>query len=219
MHSSYWDSSSRLIPTRYESEFYRSSPRWEMAPFQTMSVPFQPLSSTPPFPTSFPPPPPPEFSSSLMRYPTQERQSHDFEREMRRMNTEMAKMMDSMKVNQPASNVDDWRLTENFRMENPIQTYQDGTRKFHLKFDMRQFKPEEIQVRTAGNQLTVSAKHDEKDPNKSLFREYNRSYVLPKDVQPDRLTSKLSTDGVLTIEAPLPALDSPREKLIPIKHN
>lgn len=183
-----------------------------------------PHSHTPPFPTTLPPlQPPPEFSSNLMQYPSREKQQMDFEREMRRMNNEMSKMMENMQRSTPGpaplQNVDDWRLTENFRMENPIQSFADGSRKFHLQFDMRQFKPEEIQVRTAGNTLTVSAKHDEKDPNKSVFREYNRSYVLPKDVAPDRLSSKLSTGGVLTIEAPLPALEGPKEKLIPIKHN
>lgn len=211
----YESSSSRIIPTRYETDLWRSPrwdvPRWEVAP----------LSRTPPFPTSFPPPPPPEFSTSLVHYPPREQQRMDFEREMQRMNDEMKRMMDNFQRNTPAplQNVDDWRLTENFRMENPIQTYADGSRKFRLEFDMRQFKPEEIQVRTSGNSLTVSAKHDEKDPSKSVFREYNRSYVLPKDVHPEQLTSKLSTGGVLTIEAPLPAIEGPREKLIPIKHN
>ncbi|XP_052219587.1 body wall muscle protein HR-29-like [Dreissena polymorpha] len=217
MHSS-WETSSRLIPTRYETDFYRhSSPRWELAPFQ-------PMSYTPPFPTTFStfaPPPAPEFSRSLVHYPPprESGQSLEMEREMRRMNEEMGRMMDNMKVMNPISNIDDWRLTENFRMENPIQSYGDGSRKFSLQFDLRQFKPEEIQVRTSGNQLTVSARHEDKDAGKAVFREYNRSYVLPKDVAPERLTSKLSTGGVLTIEAPLPALEGPREKLIPIKHN
>lgn len=213
MHSSMYGSS-RIIPTRYETaDLWRTSPRWEVAPF----------SQTPPFPTTLPPMSPPEFSSSLVHYPSRERQQFEFEREMKRMNEEMNKMMENMQRSAPApaplQNVDDWRLTENFRMENPIQTFADGSRKFRLQFDMRQFKPEEIQVRTAGNSLTVSAKHDEKDPNKAVFREYNRSYVLPKEVNPERLSSKLSTEGVLTIEAMLPALEGPREKLIPIKHN
>lgn len=207
MHSS-WEYSNRIVPTRVDSDPWR---RWELG---------FPRSQTPPFPTHVQPIPPPEFSSSLMQYPmSRDRHSADFEREMRRMNDEMSKMVANMQKSAPVSNVDDWRLTENFRMENPIHTYGDGTRKFQLQFDVRQFKPEEIQVRTAGNQLTVHAKHDEKDPNKAVFREYNRSYILPKDVNPERLSSKLNVDGVLTIEAPLPALEGPREKLIPIKHN
>ena len=143
----------------------------------------------------------------------------DFDREMKRMNNEMSKMFNNMQKYTPPATVDDWRLTENFRLENPVQSFADGTRKFQLQFDLRQFKPEEIQVRTSGNTLTVSAKHDEKDPNKSVFREYNRSYQLPKDIVVERMTSKLSTDGTLSIEAPLPVIEGPREKLIPIKHN
>lgn len=220
---------SRIIPTHYDNgDFWRSSPLWERRPLWDRMgdrmprwesprweiTPFQPLSSTPPFPTSFPPPPPPpDF------YPIRERSSGNFETEMRRMNDEMNRMMSNMNRMMPMSNVDDWRLTENFKMDNPIQTSPDGARKFHLEFDMRQFKPEEIQVRTAGNTLSVYAKHEEKDSGKSVFREYNRSYLIPKDVQPDRLSSKLSTGGILTIEAPLPAIEGPREKLIPIKHN
>lgn len=248
MHSSSWESSSRIIPTRYETDVWRSQPRWEMTPFSpTPSFPPAPsfshtpvyshtpaYSHTPPFPTTSTLPPivpPPEFSSSLVHYPSREKQQVDFEREMRRMNDEMGRMMDTMQKSSassvsgsapgpaPLQSVDDWRLSDNFRMENPIRTFGDGTRKFHLEFDLRQFTPEEIQVRTSGNSLTVSAKHDEKDPNKSVFREYNRSYVLPKGVNPERLTSKLSTGGILAIEAPLPALEGPREKLIPIKHN
>lgn len=225
MHSSSFESStSRIIPTRYETDIWRTprweSGRWDSPRWETPRWELAPFTHTPPFPTTLPPPPP-EFSSSLVHYPSRERQQVDFEREMRRMNDEMSRMMENMQKSAPAplQNVDDWRLTENFRMENPIHTYADGTRKFHLEFDMRQFKPEEIQVKTSGNTLTVSAKHDEKDPNKSVFREYNRSYVIPKDVAPERLTSKLSTGGVLTIEAPLPAIENPREKLIPIKHN
>ncbi|XP_053380105.1 heat shock protein beta-1-like [Mercenaria mercenaria] len=126
-----------------------------------------------------------------------------------RQKTQIIGEQDKTKMSKPApvQNVDNWRLTENFRMQNPIQTLDDGTRKFILQFDLRQFLPvrEEIQVRTTGNSLTVSAKHIDTDANKSAAREYRRSYVLPKDIKLETLTSKLSS-GTLTIEAPLPAL-------------
>ena len=231
---------SRIIPTQHDGgDFWRNSPmfenrrplfersnprwdapRWETTPFQPMTSSFAPMTamspmSTPPFPTSFNAPAPPNDF-----YPVREHRMNNFEGEMRRMNDDMNKMMSNMNRMMPMSgNVDDLRLTENFKMDNPIQTAPDGSRKFHLEFDMRQFKPEEIQVRTAGNTLSVHGKHEEKDTGKSVFREYNRSYLIPKDVQPERLASKLSTGGILSIEAPLPALEGPREKLIPIKHN
>lgn len=199
--------SPRDIPIRYETDLWRPV-RWEP------SFPAYRYSS---------PSPPPEFSSSLVHYPSRERQLGTFDNEMRRMNEEMERMMKNMQqlapVQAPASSVDDWRLTENFRLENPIITERDGSRKFKLQFDVRQFKPEEISVRTAGNTLSVHAKHEEKDQGKSAFREYNRQYTLPKDVHSEQLTSKLSTEGVLSIEAPLPAIEGRGEKLIPIKHN
>lgn len=48
-----------------------------------------------------------------------------------------------------------------------------------------------------------------------MYREYNREFLLPKGVNPERIKSSLSKDGVLTVEAPLPAIGS-GEKLIPI---
>ncbi|XP_026685994.1 alpha-crystallin B chain-like [Diaphorina citri] len=63
----------------------------------------------------------------------------------------------------------------------------------------------------------VHAKHEEKSDSKSVYREYNREFLLPKGTNPESIKSSLSKDGVLTVEAPLPALGAP-EKLIPIAH-
>lgn len=167
------------------------------------------------------------------------------ESEMRRMGEEMRRMCDSMSRNvvpaplntptltsvthtpfpaiqqssyQTVPSVDDWRLSENFRMDNPIVQERDGARKFYLEFDVSHFKPEEISVKTSGNQLSIHARHDEKDPSRQAYREFSRQYVLPKEVKPEFLTSKLSERGKLTIEAPLPALSNGRDKMIPIEH-
>lgn len=63
----------------------------------------------------------------------------------------------------------------------------------------------------------VHAKHEEKTESKSVYREYNREFLLPKGTNPESIKSSLSKDGVLTVEAPLPAIGS-GEKLIPIAH-
>lgn len=63
----------------------------------------------------------------------------------------------------------------------------------------------------------VHAKHEEKTESKSVYREYNREFLLPKGTNPELIKSSLSKDGVLTVEAPLPAIAS-GEKLIPIQH-
>lgn len=63
----------------------------------------------------------------------------------------------------------------------------------------------------------VHAKHEEKTESKSVYREYNREFLLPKGTNPEQIKSSLSKDGVLTVEAPLPAITA-GEKLIPIQH-
>ena len=52
-----------------------------------------------------------------------------------------------------------------------------------------------------------------------VYREYHRSFVLPKDLNVETLKSSLNRDGILTIEAPLPALPAaPQESTIAIEH-
>lgn len=41
--------------------------------------------------------------------------------------------------------------------------------------------------------------------------------MLPKGTNPESIKSSLSKDGVLTVEAPLPAIEG--EKMIPIAQN
>lgn len=95
---------------------------------------------------------------------------------------------------------------------------QDGNEKsLKLRFDVSQYAPEEIVVKTVDNKLLVHAKHEEKTESKSVYREYNREFLLPKGTNPEQIKSSLSKDGVLTVEAPLPAITA-GETLIPIQH-
>ncbi|XP_022900480.1 heat shock protein beta-1 isoform X2 [Onthophagus taurus] len=94
----------------------------------------------------------------------------------------------------------------------------DGDKKsLMLRFDVSQYTPEEIVVKTVDNKLLVHAKHEEKSESKSVYREYNREFLLPKGTNPEQIKSSLSKDGVLTVEAPLPAITS-GETMIPIQH-
>uniref|UniRef100_A0A0B7A866 SHSP domain-containing protein n=1 Tax=Arion vulgaris TaxID=1028688 RepID=A0A0B7A866_9EUPU len=147
-----------------------------------------------------------------------ERQLGTMDMDMQRMASEMRRMYQDMQHLMPVdANPDSWRKKENYLLDNPVYHDQSlGRELFRLQFDVRQFKPEEISVKTVGSNLTVHAKHEEKLEGKSLHREYHREYVLPKDMNPENLVSKLSRDGVLTIEAPLPVTDGNR--LIAIKH-
>jgi len=114
----------------------------------------------------------------------------------------------------------DFRLAEADNMVNPVVNDKDGNRKLQYSLDVRQFKPEEINIKTKDGALQVHAKHEEDTEHGKVYREYHRSCTLPKDLDPQTLKSQLGHDGVLRIEAPLPkALDAPpKEKKIAIKH-
>jgi HSP20 family molecular chaperone IbpA len=100
-------------------------------------------------------------------------------------------------------------------LHSPLIQEDGEEKKLKLRFDVAQYTPEEIVVKTVDNKLLVHAKHEEKTDTKSVYREYNREFLLPKGTNPEMIRSSLSKDGVLTIEAPLPALAA-GEKLIPI---
>ncbi|XP_066153993.1 protein lethal(2)essential for life-like [Euwallacea fornicatus] len=85
--------------------------------------------------------------------------------------------------------------------DNSIQVDKD---KFQANVDIQQFKPEEITVRLEGdNTVIVEGKHEEKqDEHGFISRHFVRRYVLPDDVDAQKVQSRLSSDGVLSISAP-----------------
>ncbi|XP_020613640.1 uncharacterized protein LOC110051894 [Orbicella faveolata] len=71
--------------------------------------------------------------------------------------------------------------------------------KFQRKLDFRGFKPEEIKLQLRGNKLIITGlqvceRHQSR-------RSANRCILLPDDVDPSSVTSFLSKEGLLTIEA------------------
>merc|ERR1740131_722644 len=79
-----------------------------------------------------------------------------------------------------------------------------GSKELNLRFDVSEYTPEEIMVKTVDNKLLVHAKHEESGGGKSIYREYNREFLLPTGTNPELIRSSLSKDGILTVEAPLP---------------
>lgn len=72
-----------------------------------------------------------------------------------------------------------------------------------MNLDVQQFKPEEVNVKVVNNYVVVNAKHEERnDEHGFISREFTRRYLLPSDVNPDAISSSLSSDGVLSIQAP-----------------
>lgn len=75
---------------------------------------------------------------------------------------------------------------------------------FKVILDVQQFKPEEINVKVVDRYIVVEAKHEEKrDEHGYISRQFVRRYLLPDRADVDKVSSNISTDGVLTILAPL----------------
>ncbi|XP_067001507.2 protein lethal(2)essential for life [Anabrus simplex] len=106
-----------------------------------------------------------------------------------------------------------WRhLTARDSGVSNVQYDKDG---FKVNLDVQQFKPEEITVKTVGNSVIIEGKHEErKDEHGYISRQFQRRYTLPKDVDPNTVTSKLSSDGILTIEGPRKALPPPENERV-----
>ena len=85
-----------------------------------------------------------------------------------------------------------------------------GDNKFQVSFDVAQFKPEEINVRTQDHKLIVHAKHDDIHDGRTSTREFSRQVDIPKHMDVEKLVSTLSSDGILQIEMehPVPSYDS-----------
>lgn len=94
----------------------------------------------------------------------------------------------------------DEATVKNLFVEDP----EHKSRVFRMSFDVNNYDPKEIQVRVEDRCLVVEAKHlDSKDGSK-YTKEFCRKIQLPVDVEASKLTSTLSTDGILSVQAPVP---------------
>ncbi|XP_076867154.1 crystallin, alpha B, b [Brachyhypopomus gauderio] len=87
---------------------------------------------------------------------------------------------------------------------------------FTVNLDVKHFAPEELTVKINGHYIEIHAKHeDRQDDHGFVSREFLRKYRLPAGVDPAKVTSSLSSNGVLTVTAPRSPADAP-ERSIPI---
>merc|ERR1712157_100259 len=88
---------------------------------------------------------------------------------------------------------------------------------FTKKFQLRDFKPEDIQIRvTADKRVVVEAKQEVKEETDGFqsyqLKEFKQSVDVPENVNIEKLTSSLNEQGLLTISAPLLSLPEPTKK-------
>ena len=84
-----------------------------------------------------------------------------------------------------------------------IQNTPDGKKQLQLKFDMQDFKPEEVSVKKDKNRLEVHAHHEEKEPNRVACKVFHQQYHLPKNVRLAKMEYAMDPEGTLTVKSPV----------------
>ncbi|XP_011198113.2 heat shock protein 67B1 [Bactrocera dorsalis] len=91
---------------------------------------------------------------------------------------------------------------------------------FQVSMNVKQFAPNELTVKTIDNCIVVEGQHEDKEDGHGVIsRHFIRKYMLPKGYDPSEVLSTLSSDGILTVKAPPPALktDETTERIVDIQ--
>ena len=83
-----------------------------------------------------------------------------------------------------------------------IEEDDNGNKKYKMVFDIGDFKPSEIQIKTEGRLLAIKGDRELVAGTATESKQFNREITLPDFVEPTTVTSFLS-DGVLTLEGPV----------------
>lgn len=74
--------------------------------------------------------------------------------------------------------------------------------KYKMMIDVKDFKPENINVKVVDDTVVVEGKIEKKEGNAVSTQMFTRRFMLPPTVNLNRVSSALTRDGVLTINAP-----------------
>lgn len=90
--------------------------------------------------------------------------------------------------------------------------------KFQINLDVQQFAPNEISIMASANSIIIEGKHEEKqDEHGFISRQFKRRYIIPAGHDINQIKSSISSDGILSIIAPIKAIkESGSQKSIPI---
>jgi len=91
--------------------------------------------------------------------------------------------------------------------------------KYTVKMDLgKDFNPENVKVSLKDRVLTIEAKHEYKseDGKSRMYQEFFRSFTLPQNVKVEEVKSLFTPEGELLVEAPLPQVEAPKPKEIPV---
>nr|BAH59273.1 heat shock protein beta-1 [Thunnus orientalis] len=90
------------------------------------------------------------------------------------------------------------------QMSSGISEIKQTQDNWKVSLDVNHFSPEELVVKTKDGVVEITGKHEErKDEHGFVSRTFTRKYTLPPNTNVEKVTSSLSPEGLLTVEAPL----------------
>lgn len=101
----------------------------------------------------------------------------------------------------------DWmsKTSEQFRKEmekTGTSTVKNDPSCFQVFLDVSQFRVDEVDVKTVGNEVVIRCKHEVRnDEHGSVSREFTRKYMLPLGTDPEKVTATYDSAGTLLIKA------------------
>jgi len=106
--------------------------------------------------------------------------------------------------------------TSNFNRD--VEVNENDEKELTLKFDLKDYKPNELKVTVLDNVLKIEAKHEENTEGNHISKQFVRSYVLPAEYKATLVQSSLSKSGKLTVVVPKKnQIEKPIVRDIPIK--
>ncbi|KAL7672487.1 hypothetical protein ACOME3_007371 [Neoechinorhynchus agilis] len=84
-----------------------------------------------------------------------------------------------------------------------VEENMDGSRRYKIQFDINDFKPNELSVRTDGRILVVKGEKRIVQGSATETKQFNRELTLPDFVDNRYVTSYQQSDGSLVVEAPV----------------
>merc|ERR1712243_341566 len=90
--------------------------------------------------------------------------------------------------------------TSNFSRD--VEINENDEKELTLKFDLKDYKPNELKVTVLDNVLKIEAKHEENAEGNHVSKQFVRSYVLPAEYKAKLVQSSLSKSGKLTVVVP-----------------
>jgi len=90
--------------------------------------------------------------------------------------------------------------TSNFSRD--VEVNENDEKELTLKFDLKDYKPNELKVTVLDNVLKIEAKHEENTEGNHISKQFLRSYVLPAEYKAKDVQSSLSKSGKLTVVVP-----------------